>query len=228
MNSFHSSSRTDVWIFSLEPKSSHSLSSYQKLLSTEEKLKAANFHFIKDQVRYTKSHGMKREILSKYLEIPPNEIIFERNKYGKPIVQYPSTPLFFNLSHSHESGTLAISHYPVGIDIEKLTPQVDYLSLAKHFLSPKELVSFQNVKTNENQLAFYRAWTQKEAYIKAIGLGFSYPINQVTISLGVHAQVLEDLANPSNRDKWNLFDFEINQCLGAVATQDEQLKIYQT
>lgn len=218
MYQLHTSNQVDVWLFSLE-STVYSLPELKKILSIAEIQKAAKFHFEADQTRYVISHGVLRQILAKYIMCSPNEISYSLNAYGKPELAYPHEPtIHFNLSHSHQLGALAIAMHPVGIDIEQLQPLEDYLALAKHFLSLRELHDFQNFAPSEKQFAFFRAWTQKEAYIKAIGMGLSYPIDQVTLTLKGDPQIVEDLADPQNEEKWSLYMFQHQDYLGAVTS----------
>jgi 4'-phosphopantetheinyl transferase len=203
----------DVWLFSLE-RSPDEIAFYYATLSTEEQTKAQQFYFPNDRNSYIASHGIMRSLLANYLDGNPATIHYEYNAYGKPSV--PNASIHFNLSHSGSLACLAVSMNPVGVDIERMIPLDNYLALADHFLSTQERHLFQTLPPEAHQLAFYRAWTRKEAYIKGIGMGLSYPVDQVTISLHERAQLLEDRANPNNEHRWNLMSFEHDRYIGAV------------
>ncbi|WP_051271243.1 4'-phosphopantetheinyl transferase family protein [Shimazuella kribbensis] len=205
----------DLWLFSIDPQD-YKNNKFLSILSIEEQEKAAKFHFSSDREKFVISHGIMRQLLSSYLACDPQEIQYEKNAYGKPSLSSPSSYVHFNLSHSSQLGALAVSSHPIGVDIEYIHVLDDYVSLTKHFLSEKESKYFRDLESRDQKTAFYRAWTIKEAYIKAIGMGLSYPIEQVTMSINERAQLLEDRSNPSNIDKWSLYCFEHENYLGAL------------
>lgn len=178
---------------------------FYQILDSEETEKAEKFYFTVDKMDYILYHGACRLILSQYLEVSPEKIRFQTDAYGKPIIQYPSGHLHFNLTHSERLGMIAVAHRKVGIDIERIDLKLDYSNLTSHLMSPLEEKNFQALHTNQKIRAFYTCWTRKEAYVKAIGKGLSYPITQVTVSLHRSEPViLEDKVNPSEPQKWEI------------------------
>lgn len=208
--------RVDLWLFSIDP-SNYNEKNFFPALSIEEQEKSKKFHFPNDQKKYVISHGIMRQLIASYIPCHPKEIRYDLNDFGKPELIYPSNTLHFNLSHSERLGALAISTSPIGTDIEHIKSLEDYVSLTKHFLSVQERNYFEQLSIVDQHLAFYRAWTRKEAYIKAIGMGLSYPVEQVTISLDEQPKILEDRANPMNAEKLSIISFEHEDYIGAVA-----------
>ena len=91
---------------------------------------------------------------------------------------YFDKPIHFNISHSGEYAICAVSKTnKVGIDIEEIKdiPLIDF----DNEFSKKELEEIYNAE-NPLQL-FYTYWTQKEAFLKAIGSGLNVPLNKVAI-----------------------------------------------
>jgi 4'-phosphopantetheinyl transferase len=80
--------------------------------------------------------------------------------------------LEFNLSHTSNLALLAISiDRPVGIDLEEVRPMENLTKLAARFFTVEE---HQNILTADEAgrtELFFRIWTGKEAYLKAIGVG---------------------------------------------------------
>lgn len=105
------------------------------------------------------------------------EIHFLRNDYGKPYI--PELPMFhFNISHSNHFLAIALSEYPVGVDIEQFKPTD--LRIAKRFFSLEEQTYvFSCPQKQFNR--FYEIWTQKEAYVKYIGCGFCKPLADINV-----------------------------------------------
>lgn len=78
----------------------------------------------------------------------------------------------FSLSHSEDCVMVAIAEGPVGCDIEKLAPVKD--GIMEEALTPAELrFVYAQPTLIERSEAFYRLWTRKESYVKAIGKGFA-------------------------------------------------------
>ena len=149
-------------------------------LSEKEQTRADKFRFEKDCQRYRFTQGAKRIILARYLSKNPADLVFEENKQGKPALP----GLEFNLSHTEGLSILAVSTgQPLGIDIEKNSPQPDLLELATRVLTEAEQALLFSLNGGEQLTAFYRFWTAKEAYLKAIGTGFEVEPHQVEVEL---------------------------------------------
>lgn len=162
------------------------LDKLKKSLSEEELSRLERFRFNADKERYILSRGGIRDLLSRYLNKAPHEIQFFYSKLGKPYLSSStnhSTPLQFNISHSGNYVLYAIANnVPVGIDIECFKYEMDFLAVAKEFCTARELAKLSSLPCNEQCLAFYRCWTRKEAFIKAIGQGLYFPTNQVEVN----------------------------------------------
>ncbi len=162
------------------------------ILSQEEKKRAQQFYFEEDRLSFIIYHACKRFILSQYLLKKPNELIFSKKENGKPIL-IPQI-LYFNLSHTHNLGILAITKdKEIGIDIENTKREMDYLNIAKRFFHAIEYESLIKLANNEQRKKyFYRLWTAKEAILKATGEGLSEKLNQVYISEYPYSHSLEN------------------------------------
>lgn len=73
----------------------------------------------------------------------------------------------FSLSHSCGTICLAFSSTPVGVDIEHMNLKRNMLETAAEFMSKREYESFTKDK-RLNPVKFYRTWSQKEAWYKAL------------------------------------------------------------
>lgn len=76
---------------------------------------------------------------------------------GKP---YLSLGPYFSISHSGDKAVVVTSKYPIGVDLQFMK-EPDY-SICEKFFSDSE-------KNINNKEEFYKAWTSKEAYMKASG-----------------------------------------------------------
>ena len=98
------------------------------------------------------------------------------SEFEKP---YFDDSIDFNISHSGEFILCAIClHSKIGIDVEEIKP-VSFSDFTM-FFSNKEWNEIENAANSTTE--FYRHWTQKEAFLKAIGMGLNVPLNEVEIS----------------------------------------------
>jgi 4'-phosphopantetheinyl transferase len=119
-----------------------------------------------------------RQILSSYLDRSPLEVEISIGLQGKPQV----AGLEFNLSHSGDLVVYAMSDRPVGIDIERIR-SMELSSIIQRFFAPSEFAAWQKLPQIEQEIAFFRTWTVKEAYLKAIGTGLHTPLSEVEVAI---------------------------------------------
>lgn len=93
-----------------------------------------------------------REILSRYLGLPANELRFERSLHGKPRLASAGDELEFNLSHSSSLALVAVARREVGVDVERIRAK--------------------------RPVDFYRRWADREARVKCLGTGLTGPVPQ--------------------------------------------------
>ena len=102
------------------------------------------------------------------------------SEYGKPF--FPALPDFhFSLSHSGERVLCAVSPSPVGCDIEE--PRRYDPALARRFFHPDESALLFSLPEADQPEAFYRLWTCKESFMKAVGLGLNLPLSDFAVGL---------------------------------------------
>lgn len=178
------SNQIHIWRASLNV-SELQVKSLLEILSVDEIERAGRFHFERDQKRFIAGRGMLRQMLGLYLAIPPQDIRFKYASHGKPLIHTDSKHqvLHFNLSHSAGVVLYAFAHnQPIGIDLEGIKRKVEIEQIAKRFFSPEEIHSLQQVPPHIQSDLFFQYWTRKEAFLKAIGKGVSFPMEQVDVS----------------------------------------------
>lgn len=199
---------------------------YQETLSPDEQERAQRFKGSRHRRRFTAARGILRHILARYLRQSPRDIHFESGPFGKPLLQNPVGPsLHFNVSHSRQWAVYAVSRdLEVGIDLEEDRDSLDYAGLAERICNPEEFTVFQNLSQAEQRAAFFRCWTRKEAFVKALGHGFSFPLQNVTVTFTSDdpPRILNLQLNLSGTgsppEDWSLFNLPLGQgFLGALA-----------
>jgi 4'-phosphopantetheinyl transferase len=136
-----------------------------------------------------------RATLSHYTGVDPAAWRFTHNAFGKPAIASPNEflPLYFNLSGTAGLVVCLVTRAgEVGIDAEETSRDVDIDQVARHFFSPAEQAFLAS-----HPASFYEQWVLKEAYLKALGSGFSLPPQQFTIER-------DPLGRPLSLDHWQL------------------------
>ena len=122
------------------------------------------------------AHGLLADMLKRLYGIDYTEDMITKGKYGKPyLADYPE--IFFNLSHSEGITACITEDRECGIDCEKVREYRP--NVMKRAFSEKEREMIENAAESERDLLFFTLWTLKEAYIKAMGKGLSYPMDEV-------------------------------------------------
>jgi 4'-phosphopantetheinyl transferase len=177
----------DIWQIPLSLPAPVDLVALRALLDRNERAQSERFRFDRERRRYLVSHVAVRHILSRYLDAEPADLRFVQEAQGKPILDPGHHPerLHFNLTHGGELALLAVTGAgPVGVDVEPVRHLDDALSVARHFFAADEAAAFRSVHgTPAEDESFFRCWTRKEAFIKAIGEGLSFPLDAFTVSL---------------------------------------------
>jgi 4'-phosphopantetheinyl transferase len=157
---------------------------YYQSLSAEEQHKYHRFHFEKDRRLYLHAHAMLRLYLCHYLNCDTKDLEFQHNAYGKPYLKdYPE--IRFNLSHAKQVVALAMSkgeELYLGIDVENTKSRGEVRDLAFNFFSNEECELLKSYPETEQNKIFFKLWTLKESYIKAIGKGLSIGLNSFSFS----------------------------------------------
>ncbi|MBI2785193.1 MAG: 4'-phosphopantetheinyl transferase superfamily protein [Legionella longbeachae] len=202
--------RIDLWQFSLKSE----LDSAYQILNSEERARADRFYFSRHKRRFSTARATMRIILARYLNTSPERLEFTYNAHGKPEI-LNSAKLQFNLSHTGDLALLAIGKtFPMGVDIEKYSAR-PYEGIAKSLFSEQEYEEFIKAPLALKPAIFFHVWAQKEAFIKACGLGLSYPTKHFSVPLTMPTKQLVD--DSLHNMTWQLRSFmpEI-ACSGAL------------
>ncbi|PJF23862.1 MAG: hypothetical protein CUN53_20745, partial [Phototrophicales bacterium] len=79
----------------------------------------------------------------------------------------------FSLTHRRGVSIIALADQPVGVDLEFTDSQVEIDAIAARFFAPDELKTLRSPPIDERRDRFFRLWTRKEAFVKALGVGIS-------------------------------------------------------
>jgi len=188
------------------------LTESESLLSPDELQKAYRYKFEKDRDHYIAGRALLRRILGKYLNQSPDNIIFSYSEKGKPYIK--ESLVKFNLAHSGGKAVFAIAeNTEVGIDIEYMRELPDAIHIAKRFFSDEEVNVLLKVSEDEIRTAFFNCWTRKEAFIKAVGEGLSYPLKDFTVTIipGVNPEIKWIKDKDDEVKEWSLVNIQTDQ-----------------
>lgn len=156
------------------------------LLDEAERARADRFRFARDREAYVAAHALVRTMLSAHAPRPPQAWRFSTDAHGKPeIIRTTETPaLRFNLSHTHGLVAAAITiDNDVGIDVEVVDATRLTMDLATRYFAAAEIQHLRRLPPDRRLETMFAFWTLKEAYIKAVGLGLSLPLDAFAYQL---------------------------------------------
>jgi 4'-phosphopantetheinyl transferase len=184
-----------------------------KLLSPAEQERAERFHFDQHRFRFLRSHGTLRLILSRYTGIAPEQLCMQSTPLGKPYLSgVEGLDLRFNLSHSGYWMLVGVGMgRELGVDVELLYEKIDWQMIAAGYFSAQEKIAILGLAREQDQLeAFFRVWTIKEAYLKAIGKGLSGGLEQAVVQVqpGMPGKFLALPAGENELRRWQVYSLQ--------------------
>jgi len=212
-----SQDRITIWAIALKLLDAE-LHTLELLLADDEKVRANRYKFDLHRRCFIIARANLRIILSKYLNLTPQEIEFSYTSKGKPfLATYPH--LEFNLSHSQDLAVCAVTgNSAVGIDLEyegTISPRsIERIQrLSKRFLTREESQIIQD--SDSGQTKFLKIWTSKEAYLKATGYGLG-KLAEVS-TLWDKEEIIGLAVNQIPLD-WMIYQFSYSHYMGAVVS----------
>lgn len=140
------------------------------------KLFACEFTETEKQAGHQSAHRLLHRVLAKEFGIFSPELRFY--DHGKPFLANTQT-IHFNLSHCNGLAVCAVGGAPLGVDAEEIRPFRQ--NVMRRAFSPAETDAV--LKSDAPDEMFFRLWTLKESFVKAIGIGISYPLSTVCFTL---------------------------------------------
>ena len=178
----------EVHIWSVIPESvraHHILDSCLLTLSKTEQQQYGRFRSAEDRHCYLISHALVRQALSKYADIHPSEWVFQNSPKGRPEISNAGVPpIRFNLTHTDGFTACVISLGGLcGIDAERINSRHNMVAIAKRMFSAEEYKQIQSLEGDCQLDYFFSRWTLREAYVKAVGVGISFPTRKLAFNV---------------------------------------------
>ena len=211
----------DIWIADLEVGETLGRLFFS-LLSADEIQRAKSFRFDRHRVNFIAARGILRSLIARYLQRSASEVIFQYGPFGKP--ELLNDPVLrFNISHSDNLAIFAFTRKrAIGVDLEFIRQDIDLQDIAARFLSSNEIRAITALPEKERASAFYNCWVRKEAFIKAVGKGVSFPLDQFEVSLDPNepARLISIGGNEKDIHKWTLCPlYPADNFAGALAIE---------
>ena len=204
---------------------------YLQILNATERQRADRIQTKRKRHEYIIVHALLRHCLANMLGESPQSLHLYLGEHGKPFLERTSSDhsFFFNVSHSYEQALIALApEVEIGVDIEKIRPNIDILDLASRFFSPLEHQILLELPPWERLSAFFTCWARKEAVIKCEGTGVSLGLDQFDVSLrpAEPARLLRTAWRAEDAFNWSLLTLDINpRYRAALAARTRSLRV---
>jgi 4'-phosphopantetheinyl transferase len=174
---------SEPWLLRLDrrdPRLLAATAELEALLPGEERQHVNRLRRPDDRQRTLLGRGVLRLVLGTWLDRDPAALRFATGPHGKPELVGPGPPPLqvqpphFNLSHSGDLILLAFhASHPVGVDVERQQPDLDWRPIARRCLDPAQVESLLALPPAEAAPAFVEFWCDLEAGLKAQGVGLA-------------------------------------------------------
>lgn len=100
-----------------------------------------------------------------------------KGEHGKPYLKdFPH--IHYNISHTDGMVACGIGDKELGIDVERIRPFRN--NILRRVFSDAERLRMEELPEEEHSQYFFRIWTLKESYLKAVGWGITVPLTGIS------------------------------------------------
>ena len=212
----------DVWLCDLKQLSDE-INNFYSILSEDERERADKLKVEDKRQQYIITRGVLRQRLGLLTNLEPKDFIIEYMEHGKPALANDPryADITFNVSHSNDFALIAVAQKQnIGIDIEKINRESNHQALMTRFFSMAEQAEFQTIPDANMASAFCACWTRKEAFIKAIGNGVSYGLDNFDVTVDPDKQTPEIKLHKQSEEIWSAINLPINDEYMACLVSD--------
>jgi 4'-phosphopantetheinyl transferase len=175
-----------IWWMATENVNLDVCGRWLEILDAEERERAGRFRFDHDRIDFIAAHALLRRMLAFHLRRPAEQWRFVIGEFGKPRLaeQFHRPEIDFSLAHTRGLvATAMVARGKIGIDVEKIDPAKADFAIAQNYFAGPEIETLHQTSAAQRTMCFFRIWTLKEAYIKAIGTGFGTPLDSFAFTL---------------------------------------------
>ena len=179
-----------------------------QLLTAGERARADRFKFEAGRTAFVTTRAALRRRLSEIVGAAPDALEIEADQHGRLLLR-ARTPVAidFNVSHCHGVAAIAVVRGGrIGVDVEAHTGISDLRDVVPSVMGENERALLQNLTDTDFTRAFFGSWTRKEAIVKAIGVGLSYPVSTIDLPSASASSVFRIQTAPDMM--WRVFSLE--------------------
>lgn len=184
---------------------------WRRLLAADEVARLLRLRRPGTRRRYLGSRLLRRTALAAITGEDPAALRFETGPFGRPELHGNPHRLRFNVSHT--DGLIAgvvTADRPCGIDVESTAVDPDVVRFGVRWLAPAEQARLAALDSQARNAGFVDLWVLKEAYTKAIGLGFQHRFHSFTVTApasareppGPHIVLVDRSRPPGEARRW--------------------------
>jgi 4'-phosphopantetheinyl transferase len=143
---------------------------------------------------FLRRRAATRRAVAARLGVAPEGVEIGHAPSGAPRVLAHGCSLKISVSGRADVCAVATAEAPIGVDIEPLEP-LRTIEPPWNMLHPNERDALETLTSEARAEAFSRLWAAKEAYLKALGLGFAR--EPTKIAIGLDFSILDEEAAPT-------------------------------
>jgi 4'-phosphopantetheinyl transferase len=174
------------------------------MLAPDERLRLTASRDPRDVQRRTAAGVLLRCVVASLLGQRPHEVRVSRRcphcpaPHGRP--ELPGSPLRVSVSHAGDRVAVAVTDRgAVGVDVEAPRARALSRALLRRALTADEQEYLLGVSEDRRRSEFLRAWTAKEAILKATGLGVLGGLDRLDLDLSSRPVRLRSWAGSTGR-----------------------------
>lgn len=214
-----------LWLLDIRRFTPSHYASAEELMSSDELERAQKF--VRGKHEYVASRWLLRKVLARYIGVPPAAVSFLRTDKGKPYL--PHNDIHFSLSHSGHWALLAVGRIELlGVDVEAIHATRDLAGIAENYYHPDEFARLTTLEGNLQTDYFYRLWTLKESFLKAIGAGISAGLEKISFALdhtSISAQIAAELDKGAGDWHFHQWGLSARGYCALAAKSDQPLEV---
>jgi 4'-phosphopantetheinyl transferase len=142
-----------------------------RVLDTAEYNRLVGIHKALRQRQFSGGHWLVRQLACERFGGSPTDWQWRSTPDGEPSLRREDHAICVSVSHSGDWLACAISSEPVGIDVEVLTRERDWVSLADYAFPSEVIADWRDLTLAERRWKFINCWCLHEARCKREGQG---------------------------------------------------------
>jgi 4'-phosphopantetheinyl transferase len=189
---------------------------FWNILDPHEQQHALSISNINSRLTYVEIHARLRVLLAGVVNCKPEQLRIIKAEHGKPyLADYPD--LAFNLSHTANKCVIVYGyHQELGVDIESNKYRATLPALVEKCFAGEEQEYWRQLPESEQIQSFYRFWTKKEAFVKAVGRGIALGLNRCVINPENQSRFLRIPKEYGQTEEWHIQEVNVESSFSAA------------